>query len=102
MKKNRLKELIEEKYGIGKFVFGCEMVARFLSFDLKQKIKPKNVQKIVEHKAHTNLLQEEEEALRSLFKLKTVEELFQEEIEEEQTGAALIEPKTKQHEQSRS
>ena len=73
----RLKEVIEAKYGFGRFDFGCEIVARFLSFGQPEKVTAKEVKVYAfQTDLYDALSAEQIVRLRSLFNLKTCVFLF--------------------------
>lgn len=79
----RLRELIYLKYGEAKFALGCEIVSRWVSYDIKDirsgKLKKWNadhVQLMCNTVTGSNMTYEEAESLRQLFGLSTVDDLY--------------------------
>lgn len=71
---NRLKELIENKYGADKFEFGCEMVAQFVQFETCISLTIQTVRHWTVDES--DIWEEAEKPLRALLNVKTIEELY--------------------------
>ncbi|MDP1763055.1 MAG: hypothetical protein Q8L07_04140 [Sediminibacterium sp.] len=80
-----LRKLIYQKYGEQKFALGCELVSRWVNFELRG-ISPKRVnrwtqQRVVdlcnaESGTNISFYYEEAEALRQLFGLQSINQLY--------------------------
>lgn len=77
--KYTLKQLMFEKYGEDRFSLACEIVARWVQFETKQKHFTKEwVEKICNASdiSDAEIYMPAAEALRRLFGLRTIEQLF--------------------------
>ena len=77
--KYTLKKLMYEKYGEDRFAVACEIVARWVQFDTKNKNFSKELIEKVCNANDTDEIElslQEEESLRRLFALNTTDQLY--------------------------
>jgi hypothetical protein len=79
-----LRHLIYQKYGEQKFALGCELISRWVKFELRgldKKLISKWTPEKVNHlcnatKLNSDLVYEEAEALRQIFGLSSINQLY--------------------------
>jgi hypothetical protein len=75
----RLQQLIYQKYGIDRYALGCEIVARWVQFETRDKqFTMEWIAAVCNAKdiSEVDLYEPEAEALRQLFGLQSTEELY--------------------------
>lgn len=74
----RLRSLIEEKYGAERFDFGCQIVARWLSFETKIEITEMAVKTLCDEESENieTFFPRTSKALINLFHLQSAKELY--------------------------